>query len=141
MSEADVLLGLSVVQPWASAVALYRADLINRPRPLPAKHLGCRVAIVAASYRDTFRETVERRRFRAHAGVTLPEDLPRGCIVAVARLVGCVEVSASPWFDGPFGWLVEDVHAVSPLPYSGFGKPHTLPHDVANTLRARLLAE
>lgn len=137
-ADPGVILGLSLVQPWASSVALYGADVLNRTRPLPPKYIGARVAILAASYRDPFRETVERRRIRERIGVTLPADLPRGAVVAVARLVSCTERSSSPWFEGPYGWLVEDVLPVSPFPALGVSRLSPLSYETANLLRSRL---
>lgn len=41
-------------------------------------------------------------------------SLPRGGIVGRANLVDCVTKSDSPWFFGPYGFVLEDV---SPLPF------------------------
>lgn len=42
------------------------------------------------------------------------EDLQSqlGGIVGKARIVDCVAASDSPWFSGPFGFVLEDVEAV-----------------------------
>lgn len=129
---------VSVVQPWATALALYGATVLNRPHRLPAKYLGGQVAIHAATYRDPFRERVERGRIRDRTGVTVPAALPYGAIVAVGRLTGCVESSSSPWFEGPFGWVVEDVRAVTPVATRGVVRVTRLAHDVAEILHSRL---
>lgn len=68
-------------------------------------------------------------RFAVQAGATrLPEfeDLHRGGIVGIVRLVGCVRTSKSRWFTGKFGFVLEDPY---PLPFvrcpgqTGFFEP------------------
>lgn len=59
---------------------------------------------------------------RQRTGVVVPEaaTLPRGAIVAVARVTGCVEASSDPWFMGPFGWTLTEVVALPfPIPIRG----------------------
>ncbi len=43
-------------------------------------------------------------------GVELPafEDLRRGGIVGSVELVDCVDMDASPWFFGEWGWVLKD---------------------------------
>lgn len=60
----------------------------------------------------------------ALAGATFPAmppmgDLPRGRIIARARLVDCVRASNSPWFCGPCGFVLEDVEAVPEVMWRG----------------------
>ena len=47
------------------------------------------------------------------------EDLPRGGIVGVAKLVMCTRVSTSPWFVGKFGFVLEDAYPVPFTPCRG----------------------
>ena len=65
----------------------------------------------------------------ADAGVAPPatlDDLPRGGIVGEAEIVDCVTQSDSPWFEGPYGFVLRNAH---PLPFRpcrgrlGFFKP------------------
>lgn len=42
------------------------------------------------------------------------EDLERGGVVGVATITDCVEHSPSPWFQGPFGFVLHDPR---PLPF------------------------
>ena len=52
---------------------------------------------------------------------TMPEakELLRGGIVGSADLVDCVTESASPWFFGPYGFVLENVRPLPFLPYKG----------------------
>ncbi|TAG33252.1 MAG: hypothetical protein EAZ36_01015, partial [Verrucomicrobia bacterium] len=52
-------------------------------------------------------------------GRGFPEDMddthaPRGGIVGVADIVDCVEAHPSPWFFGPFGFVLANAR---PLPF------------------------
>lgn len=49
-------------------------------------------------------------------GVEFPDakHIERGGIVGQANLVDCVTESSSDWFDGPYGFLLEDAQ---PLPF------------------------
>lgn len=49
-------------------------------------------------------------------GLTVPafEDLPRGGVVGEAEIVDCVTHSDSPWFFGPYGFVLRNAH---PLPF------------------------
>lgn len=53
----------------------------------------------------------------AHLVELLParEDLQLGGIVGRANLVACTRAHGSPWFCGPFGWVLEDP---TPLPFA-----------------------
>jgi len=108
---------LSVYQPWAWAF-LHGKDVENRTwRPL---------------YRGTFYIHAARQRSAEHyaqvavwirrqTGLLVPaaDEVPYGGIVAVADLVDVVTTSASPWFIGPFGWIVRNVRAVPLRPCRG----------------------
>jgi hypothetical protein len=55
------------------------------------------------------------------SGLTLPafEALERGGIVGKARIVDCVSSSPSPWFFGPYGFVLADVEPVTFRPCKG----------------------
>ena len=62
---------------------------------------------------------------------TPPRDqLPAGALVAVVDVVGCIdgenedaaphELAESPWFTGPYGWVLENVRKLpEPVPCKG----------------------
>jgi hypothetical protein len=63
----------------------------------------------------------ETLRLQRNLGVVLPcepADMDRGGIVGVARLVDCVTQSDSPWFVGPYGFVLD---RAQPVPFALFG--------------------
>jgi hypothetical protein len=124
---------ISLQQPWAWLVVQGGKDVENRR--WPTRYRGP-IAIHASLKLDT---SYRDGRFRFPAGVELPplDSLDRGAIVGVATLVECVSHSDSPWFSGPFGFLLRDARPVAPLPWRGALGLRRLPDDVA----ARLLEQ
>lgn len=97
--------GLTLWQPMAWAISDFSKRIENRPWP-PWKGVT-HVAIHAGRRYDRDHAAQIREVFGVE--VPGPNDLPRGAIVAVARLAGLVEVSEDPWFSGPYGWVLDDV--------------------------------
>lgn len=49
-----------------------------------------------------------------------PDDYVRSAMLGIVDLVDVVEVSRSRWFDGPFGWVLEDPRPFArPIPCKG----------------------
>lgn len=124
--------GLTFIQPWATAVAFAGKDVENRSwrthyRGPLAIHAG------GSSPDDVLDELLRAERGgprrplshwirRGRRRCELPTDaeaVPRSHVVAIAMLVDCVERSASPWFGGPFGWVLGGVVPVEPVPMTG----------------------
>lgn len=119
---ADVLRALTLWQPWAYAVAHLGKRIENRPwKPWPSI-VGKVVAIHAAARRDPADE-LNAAGFICHRALgDLPPvaSLPRGAIVATARVTGSVSASDDPWFVGPWGWTLDEVVALpAPVPCRG----------------------
>ncbi len=53
------------------------------------------------------------------AAIALPHEFERGGIVGLAELVECVTASDSPWFVGPYGWVLRDARPVTFMPCRG----------------------
>lgn len=123
---------LTLWQPWAHAVAHLGKRIENRPwKPWPAV-IGTRVAIHAAAKVDAVGEAAVEGWVRRHTGLALPPaaSLPRGAIVATARVTGVVTESRSPWFMGPFGWTLDEVIALpTPVACRGAQGLWTVPAD------------
>lgn len=43
----------------------------------------------------------------------------RGAVIGIVDLVDCVTSHSSKWFTGPFGWVVENPRAITPIPFRG----------------------
>lgn len=117
--------GITLRQPWASAVADLGKDVENRTwatpyRGLLAIHAGLRVE------RDAVDEL----------GIATDQRLPRGCIIAVARLSDVVDNSPSRWARaGHFHWLLTDVQRLAdPIPLTGRLGLFRLPDEVHKRL-------
>lgn len=107
--------GLTLWQPMAWAVAAGHKPIENRPwRPYrDVTH----VAIHAGQRWHRIHEMQIRRLL----GIDVPKQAHRhGCIIAVARIAGVVTKSDSPWFSGPYGWVLDEVVALDdPVPCKG----------------------
>lgn len=124
--------GLSIVQPWASAIAFAGKNIENRSW---RTHYRGPLAIHASGklYREELdhpqrtvrggekRPLIEwinkgRRRYDLE-----PVDMPEvSQIVAIAMLTDCVEKSSSPWKVGTeWGWVLEGVIPIESIPWVG----------------------
>jgi hypothetical protein len=115
---------LSIRQPWAFFILCdkpWAKDVENREWPAPKEMIGANFQIYAA-------KTMTKQDFDAacdfalKAGVRmLPEfdELKRGGIVGVVRLVKCVRLSTSPWFQGRFGFVLAEPYPIPFVPCPG----------------------
>jgi len=66
-------------------------------------------------------------------GILLP---PRSCfvkkaILGMVTIVHCVKLHASPWFFGPYGFVLKDPSLFGmPIPYKGYFKIFDVPDEV-----------
>lgn len=111
---------LSIRQPWAWAIIHAGKDIENRTW---WTYYRGPVFIHAAKgmTRDEYEDCLDTIHHisRTHsfpAGLPLPvfEELERGGIVGQARIINCCSKSCSPWFSGPYGFVLVDA---KPLPF------------------------
>lgn len=120
---------LSIRQPWAWAIVHAGKDVENRG--WATRYRG-RVLIHAAKgmTRAEYDEAnlfiqsvlgpVDMAWLSRWLGVTAaPHRLDRGGIIGVAEIVDCVEVSRSPWFFGPYGFVLASVRPLTFTPCRG----------------------
>jgi hypothetical protein len=129
---------MSVRQPWAWLIT---HPLVLAELGLPAKEIENRGQSTA--YRGNLlihtgkavdEDLISRGRLTrwywqrkfGHAGEALYEampktsdDYPRGAIVGRAELTGVVTDSPSLWFHGPYGLVLAEAQAISPIHYPG----------------------
>ena len=43
----------------------------------------------------------------------------RGAIIGIVDLVDCVRSHSSPFFSGPFGWVLKNPRSIIPFPFRG----------------------
>jgi len=120
-------LALSVRQPFAWAIFHAGMDIDNRD--WPTQHRG-RVlihapAIVRLEDYHAFQracQTPEHWLCRAillGGGLPKKEDLPRGGIVGECEITDCVTEHSSPWFTGPYGFVLRNACVRPFMPFSG----------------------
>ena len=135
---------LSIRQPWAWAIIHAGKDIENRTW---WTYYRGPVLIHAAKgmTRDEFEDFVDTyahiRRLWSAEHPFGPERYPRlmpafealrrGGIVGKARIADCVSSSPSPWFFGPYGFVLADVEPLPFRPLKGaLGFFDVLPDDV-----------
>lgn len=100
---------LSVRQPWAWLIVNGHKDIENRT--WRTDYRGPVLIHASKTYDDSIQGEHEVLN-----GVDVPESqsFDFGGIVGVAEIVDCVSASPSPWFSGPFGFVVKNGR---PLPF------------------------
>lgn len=105
-------IALSIRQPWAWLITAGHKDIENRT--WATKFRG--PVLIHAGKGMTRVEYDNCDWTSRDLGVCLPHflALQRGGIVGMAEIVDCVESSDSPWFTGPYGFVIRNAR---PLPF------------------------
>lgn len=112
---------LSIRQPWAWLIfcdARYPKDVENRT--WETDYRG--PLLIHAAKGMTCQEYQEAREFAQKCGVfNVPhmDNLKRGGIVGSVMLVDCRRKVNSPWFTGPWGWVLENPQSLKFEPCQG----------------------
>jgi hypothetical protein len=142
VSEAIPTLVLSICQPWTLLAVLGFKDVENRTWPCPSKVIGRKILLHASkSERKTDihagHERAKRILPKSVFHSFLHKDRPRGGIVGMVTVVGCVRNSASPWADpGAWHWLFSDARSLPFIPCPGRLKLFTLEPQTQQKLEA-----
>ena len=125
---------LSIRQPWAHLILCGLKDVENRTWSTDYRgplviHAGVKVD---PGWVDGAKEVTRRGgtsapwwvMLEAGAGVSSQVDVvtttKRGCILGIVDLVDVVTESDSPWFFGPYGWVLANPRVLpTPVPYRG----------------------
>ena len=106
---------ISIRQPWAWLIIHAAKDIENRN--WPTRFRG-NVLIHAAKgmTRAEYEEAYDFVMCEVDSKICMPtfDSLPRGGIVGRMRISDCVTESPSPWFCGPYGFVIE---AATSLPF------------------------
>lgn len=104
-------LAISIRQPWAWAILHAGKPVENRSWSTNIRGPIC----IHAAKGMTLDEYYEASQFIATLGmndIPFPGDMQRGGIIGVADLVDCVAEHPSPWFFGPYGFVLANPRAV-----------------------------
>lgn len=127
--RTDVMVAISIRQPWAWLIAHGFKTIENRQRYCSYRGLFA----IHASKGMTHKEYDHCAEFTNHVdpSIKLPhfDDLERGGIVGEAKLVNCVNLHKfydheefiidNPWFVGPYGLVIQHAHPVKFVPCKG----------------------
>ena len=125
MTPADLpRFALSIRQPWAWAIINAGKDIENRSWQTPIRGPVC-IHAAKGDTRAEFDEFVDFARALFRRGNWTGDFVPerkafsRGGIVGVATITDCVSASPSPWFFGPWGFVLADVRPIPFTPVKG----------------------
>jgi hypothetical protein len=94
---------LSIQQPWAWLIAAGHKDIENRT--WPTRFRG-RFLIHAGKKFDGHRDEWD------WPSIERPASFDMGGIIGEAEIVDCITGSPSPWFAGPFGFVIRNARLV-----------------------------
>ena len=106
---------LSVQQPWAWLIVHGLKDIENR-----TWFTSYRGPLLIHASQRVDREWMDIiYSLLAKEGLPMPRDLPTGGIVGIVDLVDVVRHYESPWFEGPWGWVLENPRPIPHIPAQG----------------------
>lgn len=103
---------ISIQQPWAWAIFHAGKDIENRT--WVTTHRGPILIHTGKTY-----DREGHRYIEDILGIPVPGKLLRGGIVGMVDITGCTLDSASKWFAGPCGFLLENARELPFRPYRG----------------------
>lgn len=126
------LYALTLWQPWATAIVEGPKNVENRDWRCPKWLIGRYLVLHAAKTWDK-----DAVAWLAERGWQAPRVLPQGAIIGIARVDNCVTESESPFFFGPYGWVLSDRQATKPIYCPGHQKLWRVPASVRAELERR----
>lgn len=118
---------LSIRQPWAYAIITGRKSIENRDWSTKFRGEICIHAaktLIKQDYyydRDFIVETQDRKKW-GNDFIDLDELKQYGgfgAIIGTANIVDCITESESPWFFGKYGFVLENIKSIEPIPCKG----------------------
>lgn len=105
---------LSIRQPWAWLIAAGHKDVENRS--WPTSFQGEFLIHAAKKFDQEGYEWVV-----SEMGVSLPKasEFERGGIIGEAEIIDCVTRSSSPWFFGPYAFVIRNARLRPFTPCAG----------------------
>jgi hypothetical protein len=114
VGQEEYMKALSIRQPWAWLIATGFKDIENRTWPTDFRG---RIYIHAPKRTDSNAFSQLMRRGLSLAAVL---KLTRGAIIGEVDIIDCVKHSTSPWFVGPYGFVLANPALYKkPIPCKG----------------------
>ncbi len=109
---------LSIMQPWSWLIVHGFKDIENRDwRPTnPGLKFRGAILIHAGKKMD---KDFDYDWAEALIGRQMPRDFDLGGIVGACRVVDCVTAHDSPWFFGPYGFVLREARRLPFFPCAG----------------------
>lgn len=123
---------LTILQPYAHFVVTGEKRFENRT--WDTRHRG-RVAIHAG--KSLYQEDIDWVSKVTKTPFDV-DDLEYGAVIGVAELTSVTTRSRNRWFVGPFGFVLQNVRAIRPVPCPGQLRLWTLPPAVEAQVLSRL---
>jgi hypothetical protein len=130
---------ITVRQPWANAIINDGKMVENRS--WPTKYRGPVAIHAGRALEDAaFFEFARSRGLDKAISIDQKtiHALPRGAVVGVVDIVDCVTSDPSPWFEGPFGFILKNPRALRPIPCRGAMQIFDLPPEVVEEIENQL---
>ncbi len=108
---------LSIRQPWAWAILNAGKRVENRPRRFHYRGPICLHASSSFAWSDWDDAVFFMQCRDVVPPLKINHDF--GGIVGTAEIVDCIEQSDSPWFFGPYGLVLKNVHPIEFIPVKG----------------------
>ena len=109
------MLTISVRQPFAWLIVNGYKDVENRSWKTDFR--GTVFVHASMELHDATEAIIE---YCLSVGIELPDEVEIGSIIGCVDIVDCVTESDSPWFNGPFGFVLENPRILSsPHPLKG----------------------
>ena len=110
---------ISIRQPWAFAILHWGKNVENR-----TWSTRFRGTVLIHTGKGFDRASYEWMKEQSKGMIPRIEEFQRGGIVGQVDIIDCVESMDSPWFSGPWGWVLENP---KPLPFLRIGLTASLP--------------
>ncbi len=117
---------LSIRQPYANAILYYGKDIENRSRCTSVR--GTIAIHAGAQFYD-----------RVYIPEGFKKQIVRSAIIGVVDFLDCVDTHESPWFFGPYGYILDNPRPlIQPIPCRGQLGFWNLSPDIEREIRKQL---
>jgi hypothetical protein len=107
-------IALSIRQPWAWFIINGYKDIENRT--WSTKYRGFFYVHAGLTFDEDGYDLI-KAKFRI--SMPRPTEFERGGLIGIVKLIDCVTSHKSPWFEGPFGFILSDPQPIEFIRLAG----------------------